>query len=145
MGRFGPSQAVLGHLPLFGSTVGLFQTITAPEKCRFGPIQANSGQFRPFQAISACFQPGKGSFRPTRTGCGLFWSNIGPLQVILGPFGSFLAKKGMFLEASDCFGSLGRTVSGHPKAIKGHLRAVSDYFRPFRARKVPRVILGSIW
>jgi hypothetical protein len=127
MGKFGlsgPSQAVLGHLRLFGSSVVPFQTITAPGDGRFGPIQA----------ISACFEPGKNSFRPTRSRCGLFWANIGPLQVILGHSGSFRivfghftpqkAKKGMFLEASDCFGPLGRTVSGHPKAIKGHLGAV---------------------
>jgi hypothetical protein len=44
----------------------------------------------------------------------------------------------MFLEASDCFGSLGRTVSGHPKVIKGHLRAVSGHSGPGKCQ-------GSFW
>ena len=71
--RLGPSQAVSGHFRLFGSPVGLFHTMTAP-------IQANS----------ACFQPGKGSLRPTRSRCALLWDNIRPVQAILGRFGLFL-------------------------------------------------------
>jgi len=150
LGRVGPSQAVLGHLPLFGSTVGLFQNHYSTRKVSFW---TNSGQFRPIQTISGHFRPFRPVFSQERVvsdqlepvvGCfGLTLGHYRSFWVVSDRFWPFHTPKGQkrnVLEASDCFGSLGRTVSGRPKAIKGHLRAVSDYFRPFRARKVPRVI-----
>jgi hypothetical protein len=116
LGRVGPSQAVLGHLPLFGSTVGLFQTITAPEKCRFGPIQANSGQFRPFRpvfkqerVVSDQLEPVVGCFGLTSGHYRSFWvvsDRFRPFHTSKGQkrnvFGSFRL---FWFIRTDCFWS----------------------------------------